>query len=133
MKYLESNKELREILAEDSVEDLVKIYNELRISHKGQMISDVSLCYEELTDWIKTEEADLLIPYTYSHQTKEPRGGRIWYLSQKKFQTTYYYGQFFDLKVSKTTKRLCRVMCRLSAEAVKFFKSYPQVQYNEEI
>lgn len=70
----------------------------------------------------------MVIPFIHSHPRKEPPGYRVKHLSQNN------YGQFFDLKISKTKKRIRRKKCRLSEEAIKFFKQHQEkVKKNEKI
>jgi hypothetical protein len=123
----------RELKAHDTCKDLTEIYNEVRKLINGRTISDVSLVWGELTKWQTVERTDLIIPYEFAHQRKEPMGHRVWYLSQNK-GSRRYYGQFFDLKISNTAKnKIIRKACKLSSEAIRFFKEHPEVQKNEEI
>lgn len=123
------NSELIVVVSQDLLEDLIKAYNQIYNKINGKTISDVALVYNDLTTWLTMEQAELKIPYKYARQRKESVGHRIWYMSQPKHQL-YYGGNFFDLKVSKTSRRTIRRQCKLSDEAVKFF-SNPLVRENK--
>ena len=117
-----NNSELIVVVSQDHFEDLVKIYNQIYNKINGRTISDVALIYNNLSNWLTIEQAELKIPYKYAQQRKEPIGHRIWYMSQLKNEP-YYGGNFFDLKVSKTNRRTIRRQCKLSDEAIKFLSN----------
>lgn len=128
--------DLKERPALDSVEDLVKAYNQFyRLkswSSSGKTISDVSLVFEKLTEWSSIEEAESIIPFRFVEQKnglyRFPVGYRIWSLSRHQDER-YYAGDFFDCKVLGE-KRLVRKQCKLSEESIRFFQTYKEVQSN---
>lgn len=124
-------KSFKIIESKDSVEKLVEAYNENRNTMNGKTVSDIANIFEELKDWILIEKAEMKIPYLYGTPRKEPTGHRIWYLSQESGH--YYYGNFFDLKVSETQKRTVRLQCKLSKAAIELFEQYPGIKKNIKI
>lgn len=132
LKIPETKIDFKEILCSDTISDIVMAYNKFRKTINGKTISDIAQVFCQLKSWINIEEAELIIPFKFSKQRKEPFGHRIWYLSRK-IQSKYYFGQLFDLQVTITSKRIIRKKCKLSIEAVKFFEKYPQVIKNERI
>lgn len=119
------------ILAKDNYNDLIMAYNRVRKTAYGKYISETSLIYKKLQNWITVERAELIIPYAFTTKKNEPIGYRIWYLSQFK-DSQYYNGQFFDLQISGN-KRKIRQQCKLSEEAIKFFNLYPQIKESKPI
>lgn len=125
----DTNGQLKEILAIDTCEDLADIYRQIRKTVHGKTISDISLVSDELREWINIESAELLIPFTFGKKREEPFGHRIWYASRPKGEK-YYFGQFFDLMVTITKRRVIRKKCKLSIAAIEFFEKYPEVKEN---
>lgn len=121
------------INAFDSEIDLVNIYNKKRKTVNGKTISDISLVFQQLIDWLPIEKADLIIPYKFAHKRNEPKGHRIWYLSQPKKNNNFYNGSFFDIKMAKNKQKIMRKECKLSQEAIKFFNKYLAVKENKGI
>ena len=130
-KIPDSDKELKLLLSKDTMEELAIIYNKLRRTINGKTISDIALVYEKIQTFETVERVDLIIPYTFGHKRREPKGHRIWYLSQADKTSKYYNGNFFDIEIALDTKRKMRKRCRLSNSAVKLFKGFPQIKDNE--
>jgi hypothetical protein len=131
------NPPLATILAEDKVQDLIIAYNKCRKLINGRTISDLSFVVNQLKSWTTIAEAEMIIPFHFSR--KRPvvptctflTNSRVYWLSHRKGTKQYYFGEFFDLKVSGNKKKV-RKYCRLSKEAIKFFK-IPEVKRNESI
>lgn len=118
---------LTEIISPDSQEELLSQYNNFKKVAAGEIISDVSLAWESLCEWMPISQAESLIPFTF----KKKKGplNRIWILSRQK-GTRFYSGQWFDLKVSNTSKRQRIKACRLNSNAIEVFKNNPQIKEN---
>lgn len=121
-----------ERLATDRVEDLLRAYKDSRKREVGKSISDVALVFAQLTEWMTPEDAEAIIPYKFARKKRLPKGASIWSLSRHKTEI-YYAGDFFDCIIQAEGKRITRLKCRLSAEAIKFFQTYPQVKENHDI
>ena len=118
------------VYAIDKLKELEKAYSIYRTTVNGKTVSDISLVFERLTEWMSILDADLIIPFEHAKQRKEPLGHRIWYLSQTNRLTPYYYGCYFDLKIVESTKRMRRKQCRLSKSAIQLFKKHPEISGN---
>jgi len=118
--------DLIEVPSLDTYQDLVNMYKKEFHNIHGKTIADVALVWKQLVDWNSVERHDLVIPFQFAHQRKEPNGYRIWYLSQSK-SSRYYHGNFFDLKV-RSKKRTIKRLCKLSPTAIQFFTNHPEIK-----
>ncbi len=116
------------VMATDLEKELIEIYRKIEKSKIGNFIKEIYQVKDYLIDWRSVEEAENKIPYIFSSNTK--LGERIWYLSNNQ-SSHYYYGFWFDYKKSNTKNRNCRVMCKLSNEAIKTFNAYQKEFSNE--
>jgi len=128
-----SNDDLITTKAIDTYPELVAKYNETYRLVNGKTISDIAFVYEDLKDWTDIEKADLMIPYTFAKQRQEPRGHRIWYLSQYDRLSRYYNGCLFDIQSTDTKERIIRRRCKLSDAAIEFFEKHPEIKLNKGI
>ena len=109
---------------------LIDIYRKERRNIHGKTISDISLVWEKLTEWMTIEQCELLIPFTFGHVRNEPSGYRVWYLSQEP-SSKYYHGTWFDVEC-KVDKRRKLLRCKLNQEAIELFQQYPQIRDNND-
>ena len=120
------------LLSPDSYEKLFDIYNLKRRTINGRTISDIAQVWEQLVEWDIIDRHCLKIPFKFGHPRNEPRGYRIWYLSLPA-NNGYYHGNFFDLKITETKRRIIRRQCKLSKAAIILFKTHSEIIQNKEI
>ena len=132
-KIPDSDKDLDFMPSQDDLPQLIKMYNKLYRTINGKTVSDIALVFHKIQEFQTIERIDLIIPYTFGHVRREPKGHRIWYLSQPDRKSKYYNGNYFNIEKAQKTKRNMRKKCRLSDSAIELFNTYPEIKRNERI